>query len=278
MEDDRLTLQATTKTRCIRLDYVRGVEELREAEVALEAPVTLVVNGVELVTLFATPIQLKELALGHLLGQGVIRSIEEVKSIEVLGGRVSVETEHDVAERVSEYGRLRVITSACGSTEDFYHILDQIDHPYVKSDYTITLDTLIGAVRELNRLSVRGHLLAVHTSGLFEEGRLVAYAEDVGRHNSIDKVIGQAALKGIGFNSTILVTTGRQPADAVLKCARVGIPISVSIREPIHSGIFAAWRTGVTLVCGARGAKVDIYTHPRRIRYTFGSPREPFST
>ena len=271
-------MQATTKARCIRVDYVRGVEELREAEVALEAPVTIVVNGGELVTLFATPTHLKELAIGHLLGQGVIRSIEEVKSLEVLGSRVSVETKHDVSDRVSEYGRLRVITSACGSTEDFYHILDQIDHPYVRSDYTITLDTLIETVRELNRLSVKGHLLAVHTSGLFKGEKLVAYAEDVGRHNTIDKVIGQAALNDVDFDSTILVTTGRQPADAVLKCARVGIPISVSIRDPIHSGIFAAWRTGVTLVCGAKGARIDIYTHPRRIRYAFGSLREPFST
>ena len=273
-----VSLQPTTKARYIRLDFVRGVEELREAEVALETPVTIVVNGVELVTLFATPSDLKELAVGHLLGQGVIRAVEEVRSLEVSSGRISVETKHDVSERVSEYGRLRVITSACGSTEDFYHILDQIDHPYVKSDYTVTLSTLVEAVRELNRLSVKGHLLAVHTSGLFEEGRLVAYAEDVGRHNSIDKVIGKAALRGVDFGLTMLVTTGRQPADAILKCARVGIPISVSIREPIHSGIFAAWRTGVTLVCGARGSKIDIYTHPRRIRYTFGSLKEPFST
>lgn len=271
-------MQATTKARCIRVDYVKGVEELREAEVALEAPVTIMVNGVELVTLFATPVDLRELALGHLLGQGVIRSTEEVRSIEVLGGRVSVETKRDASDRVSEYGRLRVITSACGSTEDFYHILDQIDHPYVNSDYTVTLETIRDAIKELNRLSVKGHLLAVHTSGLFKEGGLVAYAEDVGRHNTIDKVIGQAALKGVDFNSTILVTTGRQPADAVLKCARVGIPISVSIRDPIHSGIFAAWRTGVTLVCGARGGRLDIYTHPRRVRYTFGSLRETFST
>lgn len=271
-------LQATTRSRCIRVDSVWQVEELREAEVALEAPVTIVVNGSEVVTLYATPIDLEELAIGHLLGQGVIRSTEEVKSIEASGSRISVETNSDISDRVSEYGKLRVITSACGSTEDFYRILDQVDHPYVSSDYTITLDTLIEAVKELNRLSVRGHLLAVHSTGLFRENSLVAYAEDVGRHNSIDKVIGQGALKGVDFSSSLLVTTGRQPADAVLKCARVGIPISVSIRDPIHSGIFVAWRTGVTLVCGARGARVDIYTHPRRIRYAFGSSNEPFST
>jgi len=271
-------MQATTKTRCIRLDYVRGVEELREAEVALEAPVTILVNGAELVTLFATPTDLKELALGHLLGQGIIRSLSEVKSLEVLGNKVYVATKPDVSDKISQYGRLRIITSACGSTEDFYNILDQIDHPYVDSDYTVTLSTLVETVRELNKLSVKGHLLAVHTSGLFKEGKIVAYAEDVGRHNSIDKVLGQAALAGVDFASTILVTTGRQPADAVLKCARVGIPISVSIRDPIHSGIFAAWRTGVTLVCGAKGAKIDIYTHPRRIRYDFGSLSERFST
>lgn len=271
-------MQATTRTRCIRVNYYEKSEELHEVEVAVEVPVTIVVNRVELVTLFATPTNLKELAIGHLLSQGVIHSIEEVRSLEVLDSKIFVETKDDVSDRVSKYGRLRVITSACGSTEDFYHILDQIDHPYVSSDYTVTLDTLMHTIKELNRLSVKGHLLALHSSGLFKDRELVAYAEDVGRHNSIDKVIGHAALKSVDFSSSILVTTGRQPADMVLKCARVGIPICVSIRYPIYSGIFAAWKTGVTLVCGARGARIDIYTHHRRIHYTFGSLREPFST
>lgn len=272
-----MTLQATSRARCIRVDYNRGLEELREAEVALEAPATIVVNDAELATLFATPVDLKELAIGHLLGQGIIGAVEEVKSVEVSGNKIYVKTEHDVSKRVADYGRLRVVTSACGSTEDFYHILDQIDHPYVTSDYSVSLDVLIGVIKELNKLSVKGHLLAVHSSALFEEGCLVAHAEDVGRHNSIDKVIGKAALKGVDFSKCILVTTGRQPADAILKCARVGIPISVSIRDPIHSGIFAAWRTGVTLICGAKGSRFDIYTHPKRIRYSFSST-EPFST
>lgn len=271
-------MQATSRARCIRVDYGRGVEELREADVALEAPITLVVNGSDLTTLFASPADLKELALGHLLGQGVIASVEEVSSIEISGSRVYVKTERDVSGRVADYGRLRIVTSACGSTEDFYSILDQIDHPYVKSDYSVAVEALIEAVRELNRRSVRGHLLAVHASALFEEGVLAAYAEDVGRHNSIDKAIGQAALRGVDFAKCILATTGRQPADAVLKCARVGIPISASIRDPIHSGIFAAWRTGVTLVCGARGSRFDIYTHPRRIRYAFRSASGPLLT
>jgi FdhD protein len=105
----------------------------------------------------------------------------------------------------------------------------------------------------------------VHVAALFEEGRFVAIAEDVGRHNTIDKVIGIGIQANINFSHSVLVSSGRQPADMVLKAARVSIPIIVSIAGPIRSGIIAAKNTGVTLVCFARNHQLKIYTSPDRI-------------
>jgi len=104
-----------------------------------------------------------------------------------------------------------------------------------------------------------------HASALFEEGRLVALAEDIGRHSAIDKVIGIALQSNVDFSRCVLVSSGRQPADMVLKVARMDIPILASKASPIRSGIIAAKKTGVTLVCFVREQRMNVYTYPRRI-------------
>jgi FdhD protein len=105
----------------------------------------------------------------------------------------------------------------------------------------------------------------MHSAAIFYDNKMKAFAEDVGRHNAIDKVIGSSAKQELDLGRAVLVTTGRQPADLVLKPARVGIPITVSMRGPIHSGIAAAENVGVTLVCFARGPRMNVYTYPERI-------------
>ncbi|MFX0210247.1 MAG: formate dehydrogenase accessory sulfurtransferase FdhD, partial [Candidatus Hodarchaeota archaeon] len=98
-----------------------------------------------------------------------------------------------------------------------------------------------------------------------EEGRLVALAEDVGRHNTIDKIMGIGILARIKFSNSVVVSSGRQPADMVLKVARMRIPLVVSLAGPIRSGIIAAQNTGLTLVCFVRQRQIKIYSHPDRI-------------
>jgi len=109
-----------------------------------------------------------------------------------------------------------------------------------------------------------------HSAAIFENGKLIAFAEDVGRHNAVDKVIGMAALGKTDFSKSVLVSSGRQPANMVLKAARVGIPIIASIAAPIYSGIEAARKTGVTLICFVRGQRINVYSNPERVEIKFG--------
>lgn len=237
-----------------------------EVQVAVEAPVNIHVNGKQVATLFVTPSMIKELAIGNLLGEGILRSLDEIKDLTVRNSNVYVKTKNNIDMRIQAAKTVKIVETACGSTEDFYRLLDRIEKPTVKSNYKIRMEDIRTMARELNsRATLFKKGGAVHSCALYEKGKLVISAEDVGRHNATDKVIGAGALMDVDFSQSVLIGTGRQPAGMVMKIARVGIPISISVRGPIHSGIHVARKTGVTLVCFGREPGITIYSNPERI-------------
>ncbi len=255
-----------TKVRSIKVDLNEKVERRVGEDVAIEAPVSVKVNGETFVTLIASPFEQKELAIGHLLGEGIISTLGEVDDISVKEGQVDVRVSADISKRLDLAREVKVVTTACGSVEDFYRLLDSVEKPFVKLDYKMPAEKIPQMVQELNVRSLRNRAeVAVHSAILFCEDEVVAYAEDAGRHNSVDKLIGMGALKGVNFSHCVMLTTGRQASDMVIKGARAGVPIAVTMRGPLYSGIFAAWRTGVTAVAFARGPRMTIYTYPERI-------------
>jgi FdhD protein len=96
-------------------------------------------------------------------------------------------------------------------------------------------------------------------------GSFLAFAEDVGRHNAVDKAIGMTAEKLADFSDCLLVLTGRLSGDVVLKAARVGIPVVASMAAALDSGVAVAKRSGITLVGFVRGKRMNIYCHAERI-------------
>jgi FdhD protein len=259
-------LPLVTNVRTLRIDLNERLERRVGEDVAIEAPVTVRVNGQTFVTLIASPFEQKELAIGHLLGEGIIETLSEVNDVRVEEGQVDVTISRDISKRLELANRVKIVTTACGSVEDFYRLLDSVEKPYVKSEYKIPAEKILRMVHELNIRSLRNRAeVAIHSAVLFCNDELVAYTEDAGRHNSVDKLIGIAALKDTNFDHSVMLTTGRQASDMVIKAARAGIPIAVTMRGPLYSGIFAAWRTGVTALAFARGARMAIYTYPERI-------------
>ena len=97
------------------------------------------------------------------------------------------------------------------------------------------------------------------------EGNLLSAKEDIGRHNAIDKVIGDMLLKGLDFEDVFLTSSGRLTGDSVLKAIRAKIPIVASFSAAIESGIRLAFGYGITLIGFARGGRMNVYTHPERI-------------
>ncbi|RLI21865.1 formate dehydrogenase accessory sulfurtransferase FdhD [Candidatus Bathyarchaeota archaeon] len=257
----------TVNVKILRLNLREKLVEEREEPVAKEIPVNIYVNKTHAATLFASPNYLKELGIGWLLGQGIIKSVDEISEVQVKENNVVVKYMGDVEARIKAAKTLKIIDTSCGSTsEEFGFLIDRISKPMVKSKYKVSAEEILHFIKRLNSLSEVFRVTGgTHSAAIFEDEKLVAFAEDVGRHNAVDKVVGMAALKKADFSRCVLVSSGRQPANMVLKAARVGIPIVASIASPLHSGVEAAKKTGVTLVCFVRGQRMNIYSNPERI-------------
>jgi FdhD protein len=260
------SVEAKVKKINLREKSVKFVDEL----IAVEAPVNIYVNDQHVVTLFSLPTQLKELGIGWLLSQAIVKSIDEIINVQVKENNVKISCSGKVETRIKAGKTMRIVDSHCGSTiEDFLFLIDRMIKPFAKSDYAVKAERILQFVKVLNEKSALFKLTGgTHSAAIFHEEKLVAFAEDIGRHNAVDKVIGAAAEKKVAFSKCVIVGSGRQPANMVLKAARVGIPIVASIAGPVYSGVDVAIKTGVTLICFVRGQRMNVYSYPERVEVT----------
>lgn len=259
-------LSAIAKAEVQKIDIRNHTKTIVEEEVAVEAPANIYINKKHLVTLLSSPSMLNELAVGHLFSEGILQTMHSIDELLIAGTDIHVKLKTGVKFNfnLNRFGKF--VSSACGSLVDYLQLLSQINSK-ITDHYSITDDNLEQMVTKLNNESrIFKSTGGIHSAAIFENMKMVAFAEDVGRHNAVDKAIGSSILKNINFNQTVLITSGRQTADIVAKAAQMAIPISVSISGPIHSGIKLAERVGITLICFARGKRFNIYTCPERIQ------------
>lgn len=235
--------------------------------VAEEKPMVISINGAYYATIFSTPSDLKELAVGHLLTEGIIKSTEEVEQVDLNGETCDVimRKNIDLHKRLKHaFLYQRVILSACGSAVP-YRFVGKM--PKVKSNLTVKAEDIWKSVHQLNFVSETFRKTGgVHVAAICSgNGSISGVSEDVGRHNAVDKVIGKAALANTVFPEYFLSLSGRLTGDIIFKAARVNIPIVASLAGAIDSGIQIASDTGLTAVGFVRGKRMNIYTFPGRI-------------
>jgi len=249
--------------------------ERRMDEVAVEEPLHILINGEHYATILCTPSDKEALVVGNIISEGLIRNLDEVRDIQPgEGGAYLVHLRDDVdilkrLELSSSFKRL--ILSSCGTATawPFSKIIDRINIPKVTDPIIFNPQVISEGVRNLNSVAETYRKTGgVHAAALYtNEGNLISFAEDVGRHNAIDKVIGLALQQGRGFTGTMIASTGRLTGDIVLKMARMRIPLIASIAAAIDSGVEVAAKTGVTLVGFVRGDRMTIYTSPERVSW-----------
>jgi FdhD protein len=242
-------------------------EEVRS--VVREVPLTVSVNGRELITLLTTGDANRELAIGFLLSEGFLSIKEDLKSIRVddEAGIADLELTGDLDLIEKLWGK-RAITSGCGKGATFYHVLDSIQARPVTSEMTVTPAQVYALMRELNRLSLLyKETGGVHNSALADGERILLFKDDIGRHNAVDKLRGTCFLQDIPLGNKVLITTGRMSSEIVVKVAKMGVPILVSRSAPTSLALDLADRSGLTLIGYVRGEKMIVYTGKQRIAY-----------
>jgi len=213
-------------------------------------------------TFMCTPTDLEALAVGFIYNEGIIKGKEEIELVEVCPSGDNVDIWLKSAVEQPEHWRR---TSGCtgGITAA---ALDKV-RPELKDGLILTpqmVQTLIKSLTEEQVLyrDVGG----VHTSILSDGEHVVVTAEDIGRHNSLDKIAGRCLLDDIEMTRKILVTTGRISSDMIQKAARIGAAVVISRTSASSLSVTLADKWGISLIGYARHDQFIIYTHPERIK------------
>ncbi|MHA1130078.1 MAG: formate dehydrogenase accessory sulfurtransferase FdhD [Candidatus Helarchaeota archaeon] len=247
-----------------------GFQEV-EDEIAVETILTIWLNETFISSIISSPHLKKELALGYLYTTGLITTYKDIKEVEIVGYdiKINLYPHINLEARLSQSHFInRIITSSCNPPEYWLQIKKGKGLPLIDSDIQISIPTIFDIIHDLNSNSALFRRTgAVHAAGLYENTKTrVFIAEDVGRHNAIDKVIGYALSEDIPLEDKVLVSTGRLTADIIFKSAICKIPIVASMAAATDSGIAMAKATNTTLIGFVRGSKrLNIYASPSRI-------------
>lgn len=247
---------------------IRGdsVEELVDV-VASETTLTVDVNGTEVARLLCSPSDETALAVGFLFTEGLLSerttllAMDHDRSEGVV--RVSIA---GLADNWTDLLSRKTYASGCGRGVTFADPVERGWEEARRQTALVSISQLTDRLRELRERS--GLYLktgGVHAAALTDGQTILLFAEDIGRHNAVDKVIGKAFLGGIPLEDKILVSSGRVSSEIMSKAIRAGIPMLVSRAAPTCRSVSAAEDAGVTLIGFARGERMNIYSHPWRV-------------
>ncbi len=234
-----------------------------DAETIVETPVSLTVNGEVWLTFMCTPIDLEAMAVGFLYNEGVIEQMNEVEDVRVCehGDNVDVWLNRSV-EQPKSWRR----TSGCTGGVTAVDLLAKPNVSFNGDRPKFQPEAIGGLVDKLfESQELYRETGGVHTSALSDGEKVLLSAEDIGRHNTLDKISGLCLTKNIWPETRILITTGRISSEMLQKAARLQAPILISRTSPSSLSIEMAERYGITLIGYARRQRFNVYANPQRV-------------
>lgn len=265
-------MKATSEMLIIRVQD--GREEEMIDQVASETAFTLMVNDQVLVSLLCSPVELDCMAIGFLLSEGLLHTREELLAVAVDEDAATVRV--TLAALPAEWESLfhrKTITSGCGQGVTFSQSANLRQLPRRQAPLLLSsegIKSLLQKFRHSSDLYVQTG--GVHSAALTDGREILLFAEDIGRHNAVDKLIGKAFLAGMAMDDKILLSSGRISGEIMTKVVRNRIPVLVSRTAPTCMSITTAADHGVTLIGFARGGRMNLYTHPGNIRIMADGP------
>ncbi len=234
--------------------------------VVQERPLTIFLNGQEIITAMTIGDHPEWLAVGYLRNQAMLRDDDEITAIDY------AEDIHTVVVRTrrrtdyEEKMRRKVHTSGCAQGTVFGDVMETFEKIRLPDEAILRTSWLYALTKRINTTpSLYLKAGAIHGCVLCREDRPLVYMEDVGRHNAVDKIAGWMFLEGVAPEDKIFYTTGRLTSEMVLKCAHMGIPILISRSGFTAWGVELARKVNMTLVGRARGRRFIALSGAHRI-------------
>jgi FdhD protein len=227
-----------------------------------ESLVSLYVNGQELATVMCSPLDQEALALGFLYNEGVIQTLDEVGLVKanVAGTVVDV-----LLKRATfDPPRRMILTSGCGGGVTLQQLTET--YPPLASAFVTQPAAIFERMRDLHGAArLYNQVRGVHAAVLATPHKLLTSAEDVGRHNALDKIVGKALRAGIEMRDCLVLTSGRISSEMLGKARRMGAPLVASRTAPTSTAVTLAAAWGICVVGYVRSGGLRVYTHPERL-------------
>lgn len=257
----------TTTVRVVRL---RGGERSEVQDVVVrERTVALVVAGQRLLRLQCLPEAIEDLALGLLVTSALLPPSEPVPPIVWAPDEGEVRVDFaPAAERVETLQKNLTLGSGCGSAMSSVKGYDPLDcWRKIDTAFRVSPAAISAAMRAfLHRSEVYVETGGVHAAAIARGEAMVAFAEDIGRHNAFDKAIGACRRQGIGLEDKVALVTGRLSQELVAKAIPASLPVLVSRGAPTDAAIRLADEANLTLIGFARADRMNVYAAEWRIR------------
>jgi FdhD protein len=235
-----------------------------------ERPLTVYVDKRELVTLMTLGGAPEALTLGYLRNQRLVKSIEDIKSVQVdwAVDAVAVVTHNGIAD-VEERTSKKVVTTGCGQGSVFGGLMDEVDQIALPADARLSQSTVYKIVETIRtQQSIYKQAGSVHGCALFSNtGELLHFFEDVGRHNAVDAIAGRMWLDGMRGEDKVFYTTGRLTSEMVIKGAQMGIPFLLSRSGTTQMGHMVAEKVGMSLLARCTGKHFLLLTGHDRLEF-----------
>jgi FdhD protein len=248
--------------------------EMVPTPIAGEHPLTLYVDKREIVTLMTLGQAPEALAVGYLRNQRLVRSVDDIDSVQVdwETESVAVKTRRGLGDVDARMAK-RTVTTGCGQGTVFGDLMEEVESIRLRDDVRLseeTLYALLDAVRKHETIyktagAVHGCALATNDDGA---STVLTFVEDVGRHNAVDAIAGQMWIEGIDGSDKIFYTTGRLTSEMVIKCAQMRIPFLVSRSGLTQMGWRVAERVGLTMLGRAINRHYLLFTGRQRFMRT----------
>jgi len=250
-------LPMAVRLRCIRIDG--DLTRSGTHEVIEEVPFALFVNGRHVMTAMMSPVDLEDFVTGYLFTEQIIKNAGEIESVRIEKNRISVITRN----LFKVTGPKKTILSGCGGAASF---IDTDKLPRIPPGFSVSPECIRTSVKEVLESELHTLTGGIHVVGLASEDGVIARSEDIGRHNALDRVIGYALNNNVDLTRTFVICSGRISSEMVRKCLVAGIPVVVSRGATTSLAVSIAEKTGICIVGFVRSTKMNVYSHPERIK------------